>query len=76
MKDSHRIAIGLVLLFVVLAAMPSLDVLAFLRPLRHVSPWILFAFFWLFFWRWGGCCGRSGCRRPDRQEDDNPEETI
>lgn len=73
MKDKNRIAvlIGLGLLFTVLLFVgPRFD---FLRPLHHVSPWLLFALFWVFFWGWGGCCGRRRCRRRCYDDDAHDE---
>ena len=61
MKDNNKIAvlIGLGLLFATLLFVaPNFE---FFRPLRHISPWVIFAFFWVFFWGWGGC-GRRRCR--------------
>lgn len=74
MKDNNRIAvlIGLGLLFgVLLLVVPEIN---FFGALRHVSPWVIFALFWVFFCC-GGCCGRRRCRRRRCwQEDDAPAE--
>ena len=77
MKDKNRIAvlIGLGLLFAtLLLVMPGFD---FFGPLRHVSPWLIFAFFWVFFCGWGGCCRRRRrcCYRKRCRCDEPDEET-
>lgn len=72
MKDTNRtgVIIGLGLLFLVLALIvPNLHFDAILRPLRHVSPWVIFAFIWLLFCCRGGCCGRRRCRKDWGDED-------
>ena len=66
MRDPNRIAVlvGLGLLFVVLLmVVPHLQLYDFIRPLRHVSPWVIFGVIWLVVWCRGGCCGRRRCGR-------------
>ena len=77
MKNWNRIAVftGLALLIIVLTIfLPRLDFFAFLRPLRHGFPWVIFALIWAFFWCF--CGGRGRCQRRYHREDSTEETRL